>query len=85
MAWSILACFRPQENASDQQQIAERCPVAGFNRFNIAVNKFQFTLRQEAGGIHRKLDCPHGKILRIFKDDLRIDYDLDRCNFLQYV
>ena len=21
--------------------------------------------------------CPHGKILRIFKDELRIDYDLD--------
>ena len=51
----------------------------GFNSFKIAVNKCQFKLRREPGGIHRKLDLlsvlsippydPDGKILRIFNDE----------------
>ena len=52
--WLVL-----DHKKTHQQQIAERGPVAlklGFNRFKIAVNKFQFTLRREPGGIHQKLD-----------------------------
>ena len=60
--WLVLDHEKPQ-----QQQIAETCPVAflrshGFNRFKIAVNKFQFTLRREPGA---GFTSPHGKILGV--------------------
>ena len=39
-----------------QRDVLYRFLKLCFNRFKIAVNKFQFTLRREPGGIHRKRD-----------------------------
>ena len=79
MAWSILDCFRPQENAS--ATVAERCPVAFLKAWLRSIQnrskEISIYVTARAGKHSSKAGftvlsippyCPRGKILRIFKE-----------------
>ena len=84
--WLVL-----DHRKTHQQQIAERRPVAFLNclaSIDSTDRSEQISIYVTAGaGRHSSKAgftvlsilpyCPHEKILRIFKDELRIDYDLD--------